>query len=291
MFNSKTPNDIIEEVIRQLLSGAREPINKLASDVSANATQLTFTQDTSSINKDSLIEVDLETFRVWDVTQNAKLATVEPGMNNTVSVAHVGGTICRINPRIPKKAALDALNDELRSLSAPMAGLFAIKSINIEVSSSINEVELDVDDQVLGLLETRIKYADKWSPVDCELNRDADTTEFPSGYSIRPPGIAGTLRVTYAAEFSEVENLNDDIEAVSGLPSSAQDILVDGVLLRLGSLREIKRNFTETQGDTRRPGEVPPSSVVTSFGPVRQRRKERIAEEGSRLYRKYPVIK
>ena len=55
--------------------------------------------------------------------------------------------------------------------------------------------------------------------------------------------------------------------------------------------REIKRNFTESQGDTRRAGEVAPGAVMQSSRNLQILRQQRITAESARLDALYPNVK
>ena len=53
--------------------------------------------------------------------------------------------------------------------------------------------------------------------------------------------------------------------------------------------REIKRNFTESQGDTRRASEVPPGAILQSSRQLQVLRVQRIAAKAARLDAMYPM--
>ena len=68
-----------------------------------------------------------------------------------------------------------------------------------------------------------------------------------------------------------------------------EDILEMGVLVRMMAPREIKRTFIESQGDTRRPEEVPVGSSRDSITNILRLRRDRIIAESSRLKRQNPL--
>ena len=61
-----------------------------------------------------------------------------------------------------------------------------------------------------------------------------------------------------------------------------------GVQLRAMVGREIKRNFTESQGDTRRADEVGPGAIQASWRGLAALRAQRIEAEQARLSQQYP---
>ena len=76
--------------------------------------------------------------------------------------------------------------------------------------------------------------------------------------------------------------------SVTGLQPSATDLPPIGAAIRLMAGREIKRNFTESQGDTRRSTEVPPGAIAQSANGLARLRQTRIAAEAARLHALYP---
>jgi hypothetical protein len=289
---SQTGNSIIEEVLRLLLSGQREEMNKLATSVSAGATTLGFKFDLGGIRAGALIDIDLETFRIWSVDSEAKTAIVEPGMNGTVRGLHNEDALVYVNPRMSRHAIFKALNDELLGLSAPSNGLYAVKYVDFTYGVAS---DYDVAADAMEVLDVRIDLPGPekdWMQLnDWSWNPKADPSTFPTGVSLHlPQGVPGrTVRVVYKAAFTPLPSPNSDLFSTTGMPAEMQDILALGVLLRLGPVREIKRNFTEAQGDTRRADEVGAGTVMQSFSYVRQKYNERIDLEAQRLAVRFPL--
>jgi hypothetical protein len=291
---SYVASDVIEETIRLLLSGQREPMNKLLTDVSSGATSLALKYELGAMQADSLLAIDTEIYRVWEINKDTRTVTVEPAMQGSTTTAHTAGSLVYVNPRITRFAAFKALNDEISSLSSPALGLFAVKTLEFTYEGAQTDYDITASTEILDVLDVRIEWPgpeQHWQALkDWRLRRKADTTDFASGNALFVPnGVPGrTVRVTYSAPYTRLTALTDDIESVGGIPPAAQDILAMGTLLRIGSVREIKRNFTEAQGDSRRAGEVPATAVGNSFSYLRQMRDNRIAQEAARLMREYP---
>ena len=79
--------------------------------------------------------------------------------------------------------------------------------------------------------------------------------------------------------------------STTGLQASAYDLPPLGAAIRLMSGREIKRNFTETQGDSRRATEVPAGAVQQSSTGLKLLRAQRIVAECARLNSLYPIYR
>jgi hypothetical protein len=98
------------------------------------------------------------------------------------------------------------------------------------------------------------------------------------------------LRVVYRSLLTMPTTTLANVSSTGLLPS-AQDLPPIGAAIRLMSGREIKRNFTEGQGDTRRASEVPPGAIMQSSRNLQILRQQRIAAEAARLDALYPNFK
>lgn len=289
-----TARELVAETKRHLLSSQREPMNKLATAVDATTPTLTFIYDTSAIQAGAHLQIGLELVYVWAVDTASKTATVERAQLGSTATVHAAGDVAVVNPKFPDFAILKALNDDLLDLSSPINGLFAIRAVEFTASASVGSYDLTSATDVLEILSVRHEMpgvTGSWATVtNYELAQSAGSG-FASGYSLDVfegvvPG--RTLRVTYKASFGALASLDDDVEAVAALPASMQDLPPMGAAIRLVAPREIKRNFTEAQGDPRRAGEVPPGAVQGSMRGLMAVRQQRIANEAARLAQQWP---
>jgi hypothetical protein len=250
--------------------------------------------DLGSVNQGSVIEVGAEQMYVWSVVESTKTLTVERGFNGTTAASHSSGAVCVINPRFPRNQVLEAINDELADLSSPVNGLFQVKNLDLTYNSSNRQMNLPAVVEIIDLIDVRYRYrADDYKQVSSyKLLRNLPTKDFGSSYGLQIDSDVsnGDLRVTYKAPFSRVTAEADDIQNISGFPLSAEDILVIGSQIRLMAPREVKRNFTESQGDTRRSDEVPSGAVGNSITNLLRMRRDRITAEAQRLARLYPTF-
>jgi hypothetical protein len=118
------------------------------------------------------------------------------------------------------------------------------------------------------------------------------TKDFGSGLALQfDQGVRpGDVRVTYRSPFTRVTAETEGIQLNAGFPESAEDLLVIGAQIRLVSPREVKRNFTESQGDTRRADEVTAGAVSGSITILIRMRRDRITAEAAKLARQYPTF-
>lgn len=289
-----TVGQIIDRTQRQLLSGVVEERNKLVAAATATATTITFAYDMTGIRPGSILEIGSELLYVWSVTTSSNTATVERAWNGTTAAAHASGSVAIVNPRFPRNQILESINDDLSDLVSPANGLYRVRSMDIQYSGNDPMINLPSTNDVIELLEVRLRYRSNDYPMirRTTLVRNVPTLDFPSGIALKfnEPCRSGTLRVTYKAPFNRVSREADDMQTIAGFPVSAEDILVMGAQIRLMSPREIRRNFTESQGDTRRSDEVPAGSQNNSIMNIMRLRRDRIMAEAAKLDSQYPVF-
>jgi hypothetical protein len=122
------------------------------------------------------------------------------------------------------------------------------------------------------------------------LLRDMPTSDFASGNVLvfDSPVRAGSVRVIYKAPYGQFSAESDTVASVGGT-DTLDDLLSIGAQMRLVAPREVKRNFTESQGDTRRAEEVPSGAVANSMIQLQRLRRDRIQAEAARLNRQHPI--
>lgn len=289
-----TGTTVINRVLRQLLSGTVEQRNKLAANVTASGTSVSVSYDVAGLRAGSVFEINSEMFYVWEVNSGTKTLTVERGFNGTTAAAHTAGAIITANPRFPRAQMLEAVNDELADLSSPMHGLYQVKSFDIDYNGSDEFINLPPVAAILDVISVHVRYtSDDYIQVrKFKLVRDMPTDDFSSGFALRfeQDVRQGRLRIVYKAPFTALTAETQNLSTFAGLPSTCEDIVNLGVQIRMMAPREIKRNFTESQGDTRRADEVTAGSVSNSVTNLIRMRRDRITAEAARLHRQYPTF-
>lgn len=289
-----TAGALITRASRQLLSGTVEERNKLATTVTSADGQIVMTYDLGGFREGSVLEIDSELMYVWSSVPSTKTLVVERGYDGTTAAAHTAGAVAVVNPRFPRQQMLDALNADLDDLSSTMNGLFRVVAQDISYNGSDRQINLTSASNIIDLLDVRLRYLADDYPVirKVRLQRNLPTADFASGIAIvfDEAVMAGTLRVVTKREFTRVTAEANDMQTVAFLPVTCEDILEMGVILRMMNSREIKRNFIESQGDTRRSDEVPAGSTRDSLTNIQRLRRERITAEAARLKQQYPLV-
>ena len=287
-----TASALIDRVIQQLLSGTVEERNKLAAGVDSDEGSLTFQYPLGSLRDNSVFEVGSELMYAWVANTSSKIVEVERGYGGTPAASHSAGDVATVNPKFPRSHVLLALNSDLQDLSSPVNGLFQMRTVDIAYNGSDRMVDLTGVTSIGELYDVRYRYLNDDYPIvrDVRLLRDMPTADFPSGYALAfDTGVrSGTVRVLYKAPFGSFAT-EDSTTLSAGIGGELEDLLVLGAQIRMMAGREIKRNFTESQGDTRRAEEVPPGATVNSMLGLQRLRLQRIVAESARLARQYPT--
>lgn len=287
-----TAAQLVDRTVQNLLAGTVEERNKLASSVNSSVDSLTMTYALGSLREQTVFEVESELFYVWEANSTAKTATVERGFGGSSAASHSSGAVVTVNPRFPRHQVLDALNAELADLSSPMNGLYQMKTVDLSYNGSDRMVNLTGVTAMIDLYDVRYRYLSDDYPIvrGVRLLRDMPTTDFASGFVLAfdQEVRSGTVRVVYKSPYTLFTS-EASTTATAGVSAEIDDLLVLGAQIRLMAGREVKRNFTESQGDTRRAEEVPAGAVGNSITNLLRLRRDRIQAEAARLARQYPL--
>jgi hypothetical protein len=288
-----TAATILNRVSRQLLSGTVEERNKLAATINDSATSIVLSYDLGGFRTGSVFELESELIYVWEADTATKTLTVERGFNGSTAAAHTSGVLATLNPRFPRAQMLDSLNADIDDLSSTANGLFKVNTVSLTYNGSDRQINLAGATDVTELIDVRLRYEPDDYPVirGSRLQRDLPSSDFASGFAIvlDEPVQAGTLRVRYKGPFTRATSESSDLTSFCGLPSTCDDLVELGVIIKMMAGREVKRSFIESQGDTRRADEVPVGAARDSVGNLLRLRRERITAEAGRLKAQYPI--
>jgi hypothetical protein len=276
-----------------MLAGVVEERNKLAASLTNSDTNVVVTYDVGGLRTGSVFEIDSELLYVWEANPASKTLLVERGYAGTTAASHASGALITLSPRFPRAQMLDALNADLDDLSSTANGLFRVASVDLTYNGSDRQIDITSSGTIIQLLDVRLRYLADDYPVihGVRLQTGLPTSDFASGNTLVLDDaiMAGTLRVRYKAPFVRATSESNDLTTNCFLPATCEDIVEMGVILRMMSGREIKRNFIESQGDTRRPDEVQAGATTNSIANILRLRRERIIAEAGRLKALHPI--
>jgi hypothetical protein len=289
-----TAATVIDKTLRQLLSGTVEARNRLTTTLNSSATSVVVDYSVEGLRAGQVCEIDSELMYIWVSDSATRTLTVQRGFNGTTAAAHTSGAIVTINPRFPRAQVLEEINNEMTDLSSPSNGLFKIETLNITYNGSDKMINLTGATSVIDILNVSVRYLTDDYPIarKVKIVRDLPTDDFASGFALRfdQAVMPGRLRVVYKAPYTTAATEATDINTTCGIQDSITDIVTIGAQIRLMAPREIKRNFVESQGDTRRAEEVVSGAITNSVSNLKALRKDRIIAEAARLARAYPTF-
>ena len=287
-----TAGHLIDRVVSELLAGTVEERNKVAGSLDASQTTVTFQYGLGGLREQTVFEIGQEQFYIWSSNASSKTVEVERGFNGTSPSTHSANAVALVNPRFPRHRVMDQLNSELIDLSSPLNGLFQMKTVDLSYNGSDRMINMTGVGDMIDLYDVRYRYLNDDYPVirSVRLLRDMPTGDFASGYALAFDDYlrSGSLRVSYKAPYSLFTSEASTVASVGG-SDTLDDLLVIGAQMRMIAGREVKRNFTESQGDTRRAEEVPAGAVSNSMVGLQRLRRDRIQAEAARLNRQYPI--
>lgn len=287
-----TAGNLVDRTVQNLLAGTVEERNKIASSLDASTTSVPIEYSLGSLREQTVFQVDAELMYIWEVDTTSKTLTVERGFGGTTAATHADGAIVTVNPRFPRSQVLQALNDELADLSSPMNGLFQMKTVDLSYNGSDRMINLAGISTLIDVYDVRWRYLSDDYPVvrNYRLMRNMPTSDFGTGLalSLDEDVMSSTIRVIYKDAYTPFSTEASTL-ASTGAGTEIADLLVLGAQIRLIAGREIKRNFTESQGDTRRADEVPAGAMNASVTNLLRLRRDRIQAEAARLNRQYPT--
>ncbi len=293
-------SDLIESARRHLFTGQPEKLNRLNSAiVSTSATTFVLRYDLAGVQPGTILSVDLEEIFVFAVDSVAKSITdCQRGYNGSTAAVHSDAAVVTSQPKFSSWRILQAINDDLLDLSSPLNGLYQIKTVDLTFNPVTYGYDLTASTEIISIAEVRFRTTGPqktWPQINSyallrNMPVTGDFDDFVSGnalviYEGAQPGYP--IRVRYKAPFVPLVNLTDSATAISGLSSTMLDLPPLGAAIRLVAGREVKRNFTEAQGEPRRAEEVPPQASMQSVRELVRIRQQRIMAEAARLMSTY----
>ncbi len=277
------------QTVRRLLLGAHRPeFNVLDGAIDADDTSLSFLYAPMGIGHASYLAIDSEILYVFAV--QGQSVTVMREALGTTAATHADGAIIECNPRFPDALILDEMRAEIDSWPR---SVYRADAVDLTVPTNTTTVDLDGITGLIDVLEVFRKPVtsidDRYPSIPFTAKRQMSASDFASGVALsldRTPAAAQAvdLRVVCAVGFdTSTFEAATDLQADVGLSAGLEDALKYGVAWRLLVGREVKRTFTEAQGEPRHAEEVPPGHSTSTAQAFRVIRDKRLAEEATRL--------
>lgn len=269
----------------------QDQVTFLTAPISASDTTISVDQ-TSEISR-GLIEIDDELLWVRSTADDG--ATIAPrgrGYRSTTASAHDEGAMVVNSPKFPRASVKRAIND---TISAAFPELFAVKAYEFPFVAARSTYDLPADvDAVLDVMWSEIGPSQAWPHVRrWQFNYSASGEMFTHGksLSIKEAVFPGrTVRVLYASEPSQLDQADDDFATTTGLPASAEDVILYGACYRLVSYMQPARLQVQSVEATLRSNVVAVGSPAEAGQYFYALYQQRLQEERQTLLTRYPSM-
>lgn len=252
-----TYGELVNEITLNL-SGytlRQERITYITEDLSASALTMKI-RDVSNIGM-GIVEVDEELIWIESYDRNSNIATIAPfgrGYNGTTAVAHTSGAKVTVAPTFPKIAVKRAINE---AIQATYPRLFALGNYEFTYNPVQNTYQIPAEIQTIqNVSYSTIGPSKEWKPVR-QWRQDpmASMVTWTTGNTITiydgiPAGRKIQLHYTKVPSAFNGSADSATFEDVTGLQSSARDVIVYGSCYRLASFIDAGRlNYVSAEAD------------------------------------------
>lgn len=288
-----TIRDMVSDTRRMAFGSMSEQINLVASAYTAGGGELSLQLDVAGITPGMVLSSGLNVWYVKGVEAGQNLVYVIPGYDNSPKQDADVDDFVIIKPRVTDWYMFESLNQEILRLSTPEHGLYQIAEWTADVDPTWQTYPFPAAaNDMIGMLRIRYRMPgteDVWLDIpeksyriqiESGENRVRLLRNIPSGTEVK---------FIYKGPFHQAESLDDDAVEVCGMAPTMVDIPTLGVLGTLLRTTESRRNQVQTQGDSRRAGEVSAGANINIAARIEKDHQMRIWEEAARLVQRIPI--
>lgn len=290
-----TVQDLVSDVRRRVYGSMTENVNLIQTSASAGQTTLQLELGVDGIQKGMLLSSGLNVWFVKGVYANDNTVFVIPGYDGSPQQAVTAGDMVYVRPRMTDWFAFNALNDILRRLSSPENGLYKVGTWTAEVDATYQTyVVPTAAEDMTNILRVRWRVpgtTDVWTDLPDRMWRWVYSADQNVIRILRNIPSGTDVEFTYKAPFTLATTLDDDPVADCGLTDSMLDIPALGAAAMLLRTTEARRTQVSTQGDSRRPEEVPVTANSSIASQLDREFKNRVQEEMIRLVTRIPIYR
>lgn len=293
-----TLSDLVTR-IRQEVAGFsqnQQQFTYLTANVNASDTVFSVA-DAAQVSRGE-IEVDgQELMYVNSVNQSTNTVTIAPfgrGWAGSTAASHLANARMENNPIWPTVRIIEAINDTLRSVYPQ---LWAVGTTSVPKISVVYEYSLPADvEEVVSVQHQLIgpshvwRFAQHWRFVGQANIASGELGSTGKALFIGDDIVPGRqIFVTYRKEPTELANLTDDFAAVTGLPSSVQDVIVWGACAKLTVQLEGPRLTMAAVEASERAQYVQPGSASRVSQYFGQLYMQRLEQEAAKLRDRFQI--
>jgi len=285
--------DLVNET-HLLLSGYTQRQDQATSiTTNISASDLSFIVQNGTTLSRGLVEIDDELIWIDSFDKTSNTAIVAPygrGYRGTTAVAHTAGTRVTIAPVFPRFAIERNINS---AIDAVYPDLFGTATTTFSFSAARTTYPLPADCiDVLGISWQTIGPSKEWLPIrHYRVDRTADPATWSTGktISISDGIIPGrTVTIRYSNKPPTMSNTTDVFETVTGLPSSAREVVVLGAAYRMAVYLDLGRVPATTAEAAAQGTANPIGSAANLSRMLKQMYNDRLLVEVRRQQEQFP---
>jgi len=292
-----TFNDLVDEVKANLQGYTlrQDRITYVTNSGGLTTTSSAITVGSTSNLAKGIIEIDDELIWIDNFDKANNTLNVAPGFGRgymgTTASPHSQYAQVTLSPTFPRNVIKKAINDTVRSLYPK---LFAVGSTTFTFNASQVTYALPDDcREVLYMSWQTTGSSLEWLPIrKWRFDPLANTPTFNTQKTINlyeniQPG--RTVKVWYTMVPDTLDANTDDFVDVTGLPESAQDVIVYGACYRLLSFLDAGRiNLSSAEADLN-DSKIPSSAGSSVSKYVFALFQQRLQEEALKLSDQFPI--
>lgn len=257
------------------------------------ATDLTFTVKSGAVLSRGMVEIDDELIWVDSFDKTTNIATVSPlgrGFRGSTAVAHVINSRVTIAPSFPRFSIERNINS---AIDAIYPDLYGTATTTFSFSPAVTTYALPADCiDILNISWQTIGPSKEWLPVrHYRVDRMADPTTWTTGktVSLAETIVPGrTVTVRYSNKPPLLVNQTDVFETVTGLPSSAREVIVLGAAYRMAVYLDMGRVPAQSAEADAMNATNPIGSAVNISRALKQQYQDRLQIEVRRQQEQFP---
>lgn len=281
-----TIGDLVDKTRQMVWGGLTEPLNLLADDYTPGSGVIKILHPRLGVAPGALACVGLNTFYVMAVSSDGQTLQVLPSADGGPDEAHVAGEVVRLRPRATTWSIFREIHDAIADMSSPRTGLFWMATFESAPNHSSDMYPLpqtwwDASNQPQRMI--RARWEDRGSGTWTTLHTAEWQVERYAVRIFQPAESAARYEFTFAWPFLTPSSLDDDLFDLGLTEKSTQDIPPLRAAGRLALTAEGRRNQPFSQGDSRRPEEVPMSANTSVSREFMREYREAVMAERTRL--------
>jgi len=286
MATADTMDHLVNETRSLLVGSLPDDLSVLGQPYNPGDATINLRYPKKNLAPGSFVSVGLNTFYVLANGSEGSEIQVIPMMDGGPDVSVPEATIVRCKPRFTNWSIFNNLQAEIHSMSSPLSGLYGVKHFEAAVDWANGTYPMPADfGDVIRLLVARYQIAgtDQWYPLSgCEYQREQNLVRLVGAAALN----ALNVQFVFAIPFTEPDTLEQTIESLGISPEMA-DIPTLGCASQMALGNEGRRMQSFSQGDARRPQEVPMGANTSVSRSFAEMKKNRVNEELARLTATY----